>query len=205
MSCLRRLYWYIWRRGYVHWLRSRDNVLLEGSVIVLGKPRIEIRPGARLTLGGNVTLRSTNVGHHINMYCPVKLYADRDGALIRIGSNTRINGSCIHAQKSVIVGKNCLIAANCQIFDGNAHDLSFPDVENRIHTTGSVRAVVIEDNVWIGTGSVVLPGVVIGNGSIIGANSVVVHDIPPMTLAAGNPAIAVKTYSANPLEPVGPK
>ncbi len=198
-----RIYRRLWRSGYTHWLRSRKNILLEGSLILDGKPQIDIRPGSRLELGDNVTLLSSNVGYHINMYGPVKLFADRDGALIRIGRNTRINGSCIHAQESVIVGRNCLIAANCQIFDGNGHALSFPDVENRIHTKGRTRAVVIEDNVWIGTGTVVLPGVVIGTGSVIGANSVVVHDIPPMVLAAGNPAVVIKTYSPNRLEPVG--
>ena len=198
-----RIYRRLWRTCYTRWLRSRENILLEGSLILDGKPQIDIRPHARLELGDNVTLLSSNVGYHINMYGPVKLFADRDGALIRIGRNTRINGSCIHAQESVIVGRNCLIAANCQVFDGNGHALSFPDVENRIHTKGRTRGVVIEDNVWIGTGSVVLPGVLIGNGSVIGANSVVVHDIPPMVLAAGNPAVVLKTYSADQLERVG--
>lgn len=198
----RQAYRYLWRLCYVHWLRSRDNIRLEGSLILQGKPQIDIRRGARLELGDNVTLRSANVGYHVSLYAPVKLFADTPGALIRIGRNSRLNGSCIHAQESVIVGANCLIAANCQICDGNGHALSFPDVQNRIHTRGSTRPVVIEDNVWIGTGSVILPGVVIGNGSVIGANSVVIHDIPPMVVAAGNPAVIVKDYTTNRLEPV---
>ena len=189
----KRIYYYLWRKLYLHRLRSCDNILLEGAVILKGKPQIDIRPGSRLELGDNVTFRSTDVGYHVSLYSSVKLFADREGALIRIGANSRINGSCIHAQESVCIGKNCLIAANCHIFDGNGHALSFPDVENRIHTTGDTKAVVIEDNVWIGIGCVVLPGVTIGNGSVIGANSVVARDIPPMTVASGNPAVVVKT------------
>ena len=54
------------------------------------------------------------------------------------------------------------------------------------------RPIVIEDKVWIGIGATVLPGVHIGYGSIIGANSVVTHDVPPMTIVGGNPAKIIK-------------
>jgi acetyltransferase-like isoleucine patch superfamily enzyme len=89
-----------------------------------------------------------------------------------------------------------LIAANCQIFDGNGHDISFPDVGNRINTTGASKPIVIEDNVWIGANSIILPGVTIGRGSVISANSVVTKDVPPMVIAGGNPAIIIKDCSA---------
>ena len=56
------------------------------------------------------------------------------------------------------------------------------------HIQASWKDVVIEDCVWIGANSIVLPGVRIGRGSIVGAGSVVVKDIPPMVIAAGNPA-----------------
>jgi acetyltransferase-like isoleucine patch superfamily enzyme len=49
--------------------------------------------------------------------------------------------------------------------------------------------------VWIGTGVIVLPGVVIGKGSVISANSVVSKSIPEMCIAAGNPALVIKTYT----------
>ena len=88
-----------------------------------------------------------------------------------------------------------MIAANCQIFDGNGHDLSFPDVDNRINTRGTSKPVNIEDSVWIGANSIVLPGVTIGRGSVVSANSVVVKDVPPMVVVGGNPAKIIKTYS----------
>ena len=52
---------------------------------------------------------------------------------------------------------------------------------------------MIEDKVWIGIGATVLPGVRIGYGSIVGANSVVTHDVSPMTIVGGNPAKFIKT------------
>lgn len=54
------------------------------------------------------------------------------------------------------------------------------------------RPIVIEDKVWIGIGATVLPGVRIGYGAIVGANSVVTHDVPPMTVVGGNPARFIK-------------
>ena len=68
-------------------------------------------------------------------------------------------------------------------------------MEERINTTGTSKAVTIEDYVWIGANTIVLPGVTIGKGSVISANSVVVRDIPPMVVAGGNPAIVIKSYA----------
>lgn len=166
---------------------------ISGKIIIQGKPIIEIGDGARILIGNNVTINSINHGYHINMHSPVKLYADKKGAVIEIGDNTRIHGTCIHAYKSVTIGRNCLIAANCQIIDCNGHELSFEDVENRVNTGSDGKPVIIEDCVWIGANSIVLPGVRIGRGSIISAGSVVVKDIPPMVLAGGNPAQIIKT------------
>ena len=176
------------------WISRKSNVVLKGKLIVIGRPLIDIRKGSNLYIGDEVTLNSRNVGYHINMHSPVKLFADRPGAQIKIGDKTRVHGTCIHAYQSIEIGDNCLIAANCQIIDGNGHDLSFPNVENRINTTGTSKSIVIEDSVWIGANTIVLPGVTIGRGSVISANSVVSKDIPPMVIAGGNPAKIIKKY-----------
>ena len=176
-------------------VRSKKNIIYPRSVITNGIPLVDVREGSSLEIGENVTLNSNNYDYHINMHSPVKLFADREGAIIKIGDNTRIHGTCIHAFKSIIIGKNCLIAANTQIFDTSGHDLSFNDPSNRINTQGTVKPIIIEDNVWIGANTVVLPGVKIGQGSIISANSVVVKNIPSMVVAGGNPAKIIKEYS----------
>lgn len=56
----------------------------------------------------------------------------------------------------------------------------------------SAKGIVIEDDVWVGGGSIILPGVTIGQGSIIGAGSVVTKDVPSYTIVAGNPAQFIK-------------
>ena len=187
--------YYLWIKLYKTWISSRHNIEIKERLTIKGMPLIDIDKGSRLYIGAKVTLNSKNRGYHINLHSPVKLFAEGEGAEIRIGDKTRIHGSCIHAFKSVVIGNGCLIAGNCQIIDGNGHDLSFPNVEDRINTKGTSKPVVIEDNVWIGVNSVILPGVTIGRGSVISANSVVVKDIPPMVVAGGNPAVIIKEYA----------
>ena len=173
---------------------KKKNIILGKGLVVDNKPIIDIHKDAMLFIGDNVTINSNNKGYHVNMYSACKLMADKPEATIAIGDGTRIHGSCIHAHKKITIGKNCLIAANCQIIDGNAHELSFPDVSNRINTRSRSKEVIVEDNVWLGTGVVVLPGVTIGAGSVISANSVVHKDIPTMVVAGGNPIAIIKRF-----------
>ena len=193
----------VWGAGRVLRLSWQGNVEMAGKVTILGSPLIDIRKGSKLYLGDGVILTSRNRGYHFNIHAPVKLFADRPGAEIRIGDQTRIAGACIHAQRSVTIGKRCLIAGNCQIIDSNGHDLSFPNVENRLNTAGSSYPVVIEDDVWIGANSIVLPGVRVGRGAVIGANSVVSANVPPMVVARGNPAEVVFDYRVDYAELTG--
>lgn len=180
----------------VKYLYRRRHIELKGKVSVSGIPVLVFRKNAKLIIGDNVSLKSNKSSYHLHMYAPVKLMADRENAVIIIGENTRINGSCIHAYKKISIGKNCLIAANCQIFDGSGHDLSFPDVKNRINTKGSEKEIVIEDNVWIGANTIILPGVYIGFGSVVAAGSVVNQNIPPMCIAGGNPVQIIKRMNS---------
>jgi acetyltransferase-like isoleucine patch superfamily enzyme len=164
------------------------------SVRIWGFPLIDIRNNASITLEKNVKLISQNRGYHINMHSGVKLFADRESAQIIIGENSEIYGTCLHAYSLISVGKNCLIAANCQIFDANGHDVCFENPENRINNQGGSNPIIIEDNVWICANSIILPGVHIGCGSIIAAGSVVTKDVPPFVMVAGNPAKIIKNF-----------
>lgn len=171
---------------------KHPNLHLEDNIIFKGMPCIQIHKDAKIRISEGVTINSKNAGYHLSMYGPCKLMADSPDAEIIIGSNSRIHGSCVHAKKYIEIGENCLIAANCQVMDSNGHDLSFPAVQNRMKTSGEARKVVIGNNVWLGTGVVVLPGVTIGDGSVISANSVVHKNIPEMVVAGGSPIQIIK-------------
>ena len=190
-----RIFYYPWNKFFIFRISVKQNIKIKNKLTIKGLPMIDIREGSKLYIGTGVMLNSMNKGYHINLHSPVKLFADREGAEIRIGDNTRIHGTCIHAYQSVVIGSNCLIAANCQIFDGSGHDISFPNVKDRINTAGTSKPVIIEDNVWIGANSIILPGVTIGRGSVIAAGSVVTKSIPPMVIAGGNSAVIIKKYS----------
>lgn len=138
----KRIINYLNRKILYYQIKS-NNIKLGKGVVFRKKPLLEIHKNATLIIGNNVTINSQNKGYHVNMFNPCKLMADRPNAIIEIGDNTRFHGSCIHAYKKVRIGKNCLIAANCQIIDGNGHDISFPDVSNRINTKGNSEAVII--------------------------------------------------------------
>ena len=181
-------------------LATKRGLHLGQGIKFNGLPIIDIRNGGSIHIGDNVVINSINRGYHANMFGPVKLFADRPGATITIGEGSRLHGSCLHAGESISIGKRCLIAANCQIIDGNGHDLSFPHVHLRGQTTGGSSPIEIQDDVWIGLGATILRGVTIGRGSVIGAGSVVTRDVPPMVVVTGNPATVSSVSPAHRLK-----
>jgi acetyltransferase-like isoleucine patch superfamily enzyme len=170
------------------------NLQVEKNVVFKNIPSILLLNNAKIVLSKKVQLNSSNFNYHLNLFKPVKLLADGKNALIFIGENSRIHGSCIHASYKITIGSNCLIAANCQIIDNNAHELSMDNPSERINTIDLSREVIIENNVWIGSGCTILPGTKIGEGSVIAANSVVRGTVPKNCIFGGNPGKLIKQY-----------
>lgn len=115
-------------------------------------------------------------------------------ACVSIGNHTQLGRffsvSCV---SRIEIGDGCLIAERVFITD-TGH--KFEDVTTPILISGLMdgRPVIIEDDVWIGIGAVILPGVSIGRHAVIGANSVVTHDVPAYSVVGGNPARLIKQY-----------
>jgi acetyltransferase-like isoleucine patch superfamily enzyme len=109
------------------------------------------------------------------------------GKFASVGSN-----SALVSWSGVRIGEHALIAGGCYLSAGrfDFDDLDRPIAEQESYTTGPI---VLEENVWIATRVTVLDGVRIGTGSIISAGSVVTADIPPGSVAHGNPAKVVFT------------
>ena len=109
------------------------------------------------------------------------------GKNIRIRKRCWIQQGCTFFDRGgITIGNDVFIAPKVNLITIN-HD---SDPENRSATYG--RPIVIEDKVWIGINSTILPGVTVGYGSIVGANSVVTHDVSPYTVVGGNPAKFIK-------------
>lgn len=104
---------------------------------------------------------------------------------VKIGKNVIVmNGCLMMAAGGINIGDETQIAANVQLISNN-HDL-----EDRNVIT--CKPVNIGKRVWIGAGATILPGVTIGDNSVVGAGSVVTKDIPADTIVAGNPARFIK-------------
>jgi len=122
------------------------------------------------------------------------------GENIYIGENSEINHGCVFLDcNRITIGENALIAPLVQIYCAfhpvRASDriqTSLKSNEDMIFCKTQSAPVTIGDNVWIGGGCIILPGVTIGNNVTIGAGSVVTRDIPGDVLAFGNPCRVVK-------------
>jgi lipopolysaccharide O-acetyltransferase len=130
------------------------------------------------------------VGHRvfIGPGCWLQVLDAGDDVAIRIGDGTNFAGDCVvSAASSVMIGRSVLFARGIYVAD---HSHAFRDVEVPIIDQGidRVAPVVIEDGAWLGENVVVCPGVTIGRGAVVGANSVVLHDVPARSVAVGAPA-----------------
>lgn len=109
------------------------------------------------------------------------------GKHITIGKRVFINTGChFHDQAGIVLGDGVFISSNVVLSTVN-HDF---DPLKR--STAYPSPIVIGNNVWIGASVTVVPGVRVGDGSIIGAGAVVTHDVPPNTIVAGVPARIIR-------------
>jgi acetyltransferase-like isoleucine patch superfamily enzyme len=146
--------------------------------------------------GRRVKLVKVNGQVHVDRYCRLEddvriaVVGKKDRqAVLSIGYDSGIGDRTkINVTTSVIIGKGCSISWDCDIRDTNWHLVRYLDRE-----PGPVsRPVIIGDHVWIGSHTIIQMGVTIGSNSVIAAGSVVINDIPPYSLAAGNPARVIK-------------
>lgn len=117
------------------------------------------------------------------------LYVDY-GEHIHIGARTFINYNLTALDVAAItIGEDCQIGPNVQLLTPT-HPVEPQPRRDRLE---AAKPITIGDNVWLGGGVIVCPGVTIGDNSVIGAGSVVTRDIPANVIALGNPARVVKS------------
>lgn len=144
-----------------------------------------------------------SVGDNFSGGCDIALWSwnavniKGDDCKLIIKNNVSITDRCIiSAANRIEIGNGCLLGRDTFITD-NSHgenisinELNISPHERNIFSKGTV---IIGDNVWTGKNVCIMPNVKIGNGAIIGANSVVTHNIPPYSVAVGSPAKVIKT------------
>jgi acetyltransferase-like isoleucine patch superfamily enzyme len=166
------------------------NFLSAGSII------LDIYPGSQVIFGDNVTIISDSRRCNAAALAhPSKFKTFSPSSKIIIGDRVGLNGTSITSRsKTITIGKDSMIAPNVIIVDSDFH-ISWPPEMRQQYTGIEVDGEIsIGNNCWIGINSIILKGVTIGDNSIIAAGSVVIHNIPADSLAAGTPAKVVKTY-----------
>jgi galactoside O-acetyltransferase len=129
------------------------------------------------------------------------VFEDRGGE-IRIGDRTYIGRSSLICYRCLTVGNDVIMSWGITIVDHDSHSLDWVHRQHDVRDWGRGRKswdhvanapVRIADKVWIGFNVSILKGVTVGEGAVIGAGSVVSRDIPPYSLAVGNPAAVVRS------------
>lgn len=176
-----QLVYYLFRTK-LYWKKAR---LFRFPIDIRGKQFIDF--GLRLTTG---------------RFCRFEAFSSDKNVVMRFGNDIQLNDMVhITAMKNVCIGNHVLIASKVYISDcSHGYYKGINDFDSDPETIPTERAyqiqpVVIEDNVWIGEGVSILPGSVIGRGTIIGANSVVNGVLPPYVIAVGAPARVIKYYN----------
>lgn len=163
----------------------REKSTLRPHTIYIGEKYISIGTNSHIGDYGRLTAYSY-YSHTKQIFSPEIIIGDN----CSIGSQSHIT-----AINKIVIGNNVLTGPRVLITD-NAHGASVDtiiDIAPIERELSSKGPVIIEDNVWIGEGSMIMPNVTIGKCSIIAANSVVTKDIPAYCVAAGSPARIIKT------------
>lgn len=194
-----RLFYSLFSPKFFQYLNARFNFLYSiwkanefkeiGKSISLKYP-LYLKGGKYITIGQNF-----DCDQRLRLDAWDEFLGDYFAPEIVIGNDVSIQKDChIGAINRIVIGNNVLIASKVYISDHshgaiNKESILIPPSQRKLFSKG---AVIIEDNVWIGEGVVVLPGVTIGENSIIGANAVVTRSITKNSVAGGNPARVIR-------------
>ncbi|MFA6523248.1 MAG: acyltransferase [Candidatus Peribacteraceae bacterium] len=170
------------------WMRL-FGCTVPASAKIYGFPNL-LRHEGKIIIGERVMMNSLRSIYRFGQPFPRMVLSTTKTGVIEIGDDAGLNGSAIHAEKKVFIGKRVMIGAGCRIADVSFHPV---DAVPRRHLEDKEpQEVRIEDDVWLGVDVQVGKGVTIGKGSVIGAKSMVTSDIPPFVLAAGTPAKVIR-------------
>jgi acetyltransferase-like isoleucine patch superfamily enzyme len=186
---------YALRKSCYRWLLNRMG---RGTVIGC---RVMLRAPGRITIGEQVMIddqvvldakgESSAIVLGNNLLIARNTILSCNDSSIRTGNLLSIGASCIISSRSHIsIGSNVQIGAGSQLMAGT-HSADDPEMPSLLQPRVS-KGITVEDNVWIGNGTIILDGVTVGRNSIVGAGSVVSKDVPAYTVVLGNPARVIQ-------------
>lgn len=186
MVYLRKFIYYV--RAFFEKISSNFSVLLLRHYykVKVGK-NVKITNGFRIHGWGKIY-----IGDNTIFGSKVVLGTTNVNAIIDIGKNCFINGSIFYSAESIKIGDHCILS-DCELMDTSSHGIA-PTRRNDPAAI-KISKIIVENNVWIGSKVMVLPGAKIGKNSIIGVSSVVTKDIESNVFAAGIPAKKINSLA----------
>lgn len=170
------------------------------DLLLKGMPVIFNKKGAQISLGDNVTVKSSFLSNLVGLYSRTIIVTRAPGARIVIGDNVGISGATIYARKGIYIGDNTAIGGNCKILDNDFHPI---ETEERLmllrrkdggNATDLIpsKEIHIGRNCFIGCNTIILKGTVLGDNCVVGAGAVVSGKFDDNCVIAGNPAKVIR-------------
>jgi acetyltransferase-like isoleucine patch superfamily enzyme len=131
---------------------------------------------------------------------------EENGGKIHIGNRTFVGRSNLVCYRSLVIGDDVIMSWGITVVDHDSHSIEWTKRQHDVLDWGKGKKnwahvahapVVIGNKVWVGFNVSILKGVMIGEGAVIGACSVVTRDVPPYSVAVGNPAKVIRSLSAS--------
>ena len=182
----------MFKSNYFKLVMKLNKVKFGKNLNLYGIPVIFKKKGSQLNIGENCNIKSSFLSNLVGLSQRTIIVTRTEEAKIEIGNNVGISGATIYARKEITIGDNTLIGGNVKILDNDFHPIEVEarnlDIKEKIGT----RKIKIGKDCFIGANSLILKGVEIGDGSVVGAGSVVTGKFPSNVVIAGNPARVIK-------------
>lgn len=174
-------------------IKFGKNLLLKGAPVIFNKS------GAHISIGENVTIKSSFLSNLVGLYSRTIIVTRAPGAEINIGNGVGISGATIYARTKITIGDNTCIGGNCKILDNDFHPLEV-ETRNRLLADEAggnsdlipAKPIWIGENCFIGCNTILLKGTVLGDGCVVGAGAVVSGQFEPGSVLVGNPAQVIR-------------
>ena len=169
------------------------------GLLLKGVPFIFNKKGAELTIGNNVTVKSSFLSNLVGLYSRTIIVTRASGAYIRIGDNVGMSGVTIYARKGIEIGENTAIGGNTKILDNDFHPIE-AETRNKLLMDKNggdsdlipAKPIKIGKNCFIGCNAIILKGTELGDGCVVGAGAVVSGKFEAGSVIVGNPARCIR-------------
>lgn len=167
---------------YINCVNYGDNLSIRGPIFIRG---------GNISIGNNVIINSNMESNPIGGDTQTIMNTYSTGKIL-IGNNVGMSNCTLCAYDQIIIEDDVMIGGNVKLYSTDFHSLRYDSRIKKIDTDIKSKEILIKKGAFIGGSSIILKGVVIGERAVIGAGSVVTHDIPNDEIWAGNPAVFIR-------------